>query len=201
MRNYRECGSEESALQVIQMCGFNQKEELCGVLGGVSLISALAGSSNGLSDDYIRQLYDKCIDIMLTGKCSPECRDALVQARDTFGCCFNNINTTALGSLFVNNNDITDFVTSYDLWSECVVEPPTLCQLPNETNIYDRFTRCRLCELRPNMSADSGDFPLVAVASGAGAAGLTLLLVVALVPVVFYCCCRKKYSSTDHLTA
>ena len=191
VRTYRECGSEELALQFIQTCGFNEREEFCGAEGGLGgLVSLFLGSSNELNDDYVTQIYDTCIGFMLTGKCSPECRDALVQARDTFGCCLNNINSTALGSLFSNINDIQNFVTSYDLWSVCVVEPSPLCQLPNKMSIYDRFTSCSLCEFQPT---GSGSFPLVAVAGGAGAAGLILLILVALVPVAFYCCSRKRY--------
>ena len=191
---YRECDNEQGAVQTIQTCGFNNGGDLCGVVSRINFISFVAGSSIQLDEEYVRQMYDTCIDFALTGKCSTECREALVRARDRFGCCLSSINTTALGFTFIDG-DPANFVTSSELWSTCVVQPPSLCQLPNDLSVYDGLTQCELCQLKPTSSSDDDDFPLAVVIGGAGAAALILVLVV-LVPVIICCCCYKRYDST-----
>ena len=189
---YRECDGEQGALRTIQTCGFNNGGDLCGVVSRTSFISLVAGydeSSIQLDEEYIRQMYDTCIDFALIGKCSTECREALVRARDRFGCCLSSINMTAVRFNFFGR-DLADFVTSSELWSTCVVQPPSLCQLPTDLSVYDGLTQCELCSLQPTSSDD--DFPLAVVIGGAAALILSLVV---LVPVVFCCCRYKRYNN------
>ena len=185
---YRECNREQGVLRTIQTCGFNNGGDLCGLVSRTGFILLVVGSvSIQLDEEYVRQMYDTCIDFALTGKCSSECREALVRARDRFGCCLSSINSKALRFTSFDG-DLADFVTSSELWSTCVVQPPSLCQLPTDLSLYDKLTQCELCQLQPTSSDD--DFPLVAVIGGAAA---LIMVLVVLVPVVFCCCCYKRY--------
>lgn len=135
MRAYRDCGDEPTARRIAQMCGFNENTLFCGGLGSISpILHFYNGTPSELNNDYVRSLYEKCVSFLLTGTCSTECRQELIRAKDTFGCCLNSINDTAVGS-FLSANSMRKFVTSYDLWTSCDVLTPSLCQLSNDSRI------------------------------------------------------------------
>ena len=185
IRAYQDCGEARDAASVTQICGINSRGELCGTFAvHADFILYLFFSDSRDLVTNINQIYDKCIELQLTGKCPTECRDALTQARERFGCCFNNFNISSIG--FPGNEDeILSFVTGYDLWSTCVIEPPSFCEIPSDTSVYDCLIQCNRCQV------EQGGFPLVAVVGGA-IGGLLLLLLVALVPIMLYYCCRKR---------
>lgn len=190
MEIYRECGDEQSALGVAQSCGFNHKGEFCATVGNRhSIFFIYRNPRDELDDEYFLDVYSKCIEFSSTGICPTECREALLEAKQNFGCCFNNLNTTAFNrnKLFsVSRDGLRNFVTSYNLWSACVVEPPGLCEFPADTSVYDKLTQCGVCDLHDDAA---GDFPLLAVA--VSAVGV-LLLLTASIPVIVFCCCRKR---------
>ena len=142
-------------------------------------------------------MYSKCVSVVADRNCPTECRDALVQAKETYGCCFNNANLTALGFSFSPREEsLRDFVTSYDLWSACVVEPPGFCEFPGDNlGVYDELTHCsvEMCEIEPTntTTSNSGSSPFPVGVVGAVALPVSLLMVA--VPAMIYCCHLKRW--------
>ena len=128
---YEDCGDENSANELRQRCGFNHKNRSC----GASLDTLSIGN------DPIFSIYDKCYRFLSTGQCPTECRDALEELRDTYGCCVNNFNTTSEN----RQEEIGPVVTSYGLWSACGVESPGFCSLPTSISAYDDLPLCVEC--------------------------------------------------------
>lgn len=191
MALYRECGEEKVALRLAQSCGFNNRGEFCATVGSVHSISSLVHHPRDeLDQEYLEGIYDKCIDFALTGNCPAECRKALLDAKDRFGCCFNNINGSAidLSTTFfypVSEDGIRSFVTDNNLWSACVVEPPGLCQFPN-VGVFDELTQCSVCQLDSD-----DDLTILALSVSAGIVVLLLLLTVPVTIII--CCYHKRY--------
>ena len=188
-----ECGDEERALLIQQLCGFNQRGDFCATVGNVYIFSFFLNPQNELDDEYVFDVYNKCIAFAETGICPTECRDALVEAKQKFGCCFNNINQTALGSFlfFVSPEGLRSFLTNNDLWTACVVETPGFGGLPEDTSMYDDLTQCSVCEVALQQGSGSDDFPLVIIV--ASVAGVGTLLIMIAVPILIYCCYRRRY--------
>ena len=192
---YLECGDDESALRIQQPCGFNDRGEFCFPVGRSSFPLNILGFfasviiRDDLNDEYFLELYSKCISFVSTGKCPSECRDALANAKETYGCCFNNANGTALG-LSSSEADPVDsirsFVTSYDLWSGCVIETPGFCNFPSDDSVFDEFLRCSPDTCDPQST--SGTFPPGVVA----AIALPVILLMIAVPAMVYCCYCKR---------
>ena len=65
----------------------------------------------------------------------------LEDIRERYGCCVNNINSTAGAEV----EDIGAFVTSHELWSTCGVESPRFCTLPTDVSVYDDVIQCITC--------------------------------------------------------
>ena len=176
---YQECGEEQSALQVAQSCSFNDKGEFCATVGSINFPFFLfTNPRDELDDDYFLDVYSKCVSFSSTGNCPAECREALLEAKEKFGCCFNNVNRT---DFFVSVDGLRSFVTSYDLWTACVVEPPGFCEFPQDASAFDELTQCSVCELQ---AQSTDDFPILAVT--VSSAVVVLLLVVAITVVGCY---------------
>ena len=192
IRVYQDCGDEEEATRTAQMCSFNDRGDLCGVLESNTIFSLFFNTALRDLSDTLRDIYNKCIPLLTAeNKCPSECREALSQAKETFGCCLNNLNSTLFTPFFrETETDINRFSTSYDLWSSCVVEPPAPCELPSDTAMYDSVSQCGVCTVKSTASSDG----TLALAVGLGVSGLVVLLVlIALVPLIIYCCYRKRY--------
>ena len=188
-----ECGDEERALLTEQLCGFNQRGDFCATVGNVYIFSLFINPQNELDDEYVFDVYNKCIAFAETGICPTECREALVEAKQKFGCCFNNINQTALGSFLfsVSPEGLRSFLTNNDMWTACVVETPGFCGLPEDASVYDDLTQCSVCEVALQQGSGSDDFPLVIIV--ASVAGVGTLLIMIAVPILIYCCYRRRY--------
>ena len=202
IRVYQDCGDTNEATRTAQMCSFNDRGDLCGVLDSSTLLSFFLNTASRDLSDTLRDIYDKCIPLLTAeNKCPSECRKALSQAKETFGCCLNNLNSTLFTPFFrETETDINRFATSYDLWSSCVVEPPAPCELPSDTAMYDSVSQCGVCTVNStNSSAQCSVCPVrtnstLALAVGLGVSGLVVLLVlIALVPLIIYCCYCKRY--------
>lgn len=197
MALYRECGEEQMALRVAQSCGFNHRGEFCATVGSIHSISSIfRNPRDELDQEYLEDVYDKCIEFSLTGSCPADCREALLEAKDKFGCCFNNINRSAidLSTTFFNpvsEDGIRSFVSDHNLWSACVVEPPGLCQFPN-VSVFDNLTQCSVCELEFESTVESNDDLTVNLAVSLGVTGAVLLLLLLTIPVIIICCYYHK---------
>ena len=192
IRVYQDCGDTNEATRTAQMCSFNDRGDLCGVLDSSTALSFFLNTASRDLSDTLRDIYDKCIPLLTAeNKCPSECREALSQAKETFGCCLNNLNSTLFTPFFrETETDINRFATSYDLWSSCVVEPPAPCELPSDTAMYDSVSQCGVCTVNSTASSDG----TLALAVGLGVSGLVVLLVlIALVPLIIYCCYRRRY--------
>lgn len=193
MALYRECDEEQIALRVAQSCGFNHRGEFCATVGSVHSISSIFHNPrDGLDQEYLEDVYDKCIEFSLSGNCPADCREALLDAKEKFGCCFNNINRSAidLSTTFFNpvrEDGIRSFVSDFKLWSACVVEPPALCQFPN-VSVFDNLTQCSVCK-ESNVESND-DLTVLAVSVGASVAVLLLLLLT--IAVIIICCYYRK---------
>ena len=191
---YRECGDEKKALEVAQTCGFNHRGDFCATAGNVnSVFSVYRDPRDELNDEFFLTVYNKCIKFFSNGECSMECRSTLQDIRQRFGCCFNNLNTTAFdfsSSFFlpVNSDGLRGQVTGNNLWSACGVDTPGLCHFPNDTAVFDELTHCSACKVE-----DSADFHNDAVIAGvAAAAAFILLLVAVCTPIIVFFCCRRS---------
>ena len=126
---HEECGASDtvSARETRQTCGFNDKGDLCGI--------------TEFDREYILSVYNECYRFYSTNECPTDCKEALQEMRDTYGCCVNNLNTTQA----IISDNIESLVTGYDLWSTCGVETPGYCPLPSDLSVYDDFTDCNTC--------------------------------------------------------
>ena len=185
---YQECDEEQSALQVEQSCSFNDEGEFCATVGSVNFPFFLfTNPRDELDDDYFLDVYSKCVSFSSTGNCPAECREVLLEAKEKFGCCFNNVNRTDFP---VNVDGLRSFVTSYDLWTACVVEPPGFCEFPQDASVFDELTQCSVCELQAQSTDDHTNFPILAVA--VSSAVVVLLLIAALIITVGVCYYYKR---------
>lgn len=187
----RECGRDQQVRLVSQLCGFNYKGDFCPSVGNINVFSFFLFPTNELDDEYVLAVYDKCISIFSTGICPFACREALLDAKERFGCCFNNINKTSLGVyLFpAEEGGVRDFLTNPALWGECVVETPGFCELPSDPQVYDELTQCSVCEIS-SPSSQSDGFPLGVI----GALALVVIILMISVPILIYCYYRKRYN-------
>ena len=129
---YEECSDTESANEVLQDCGFNEKGEFCGALIDIFGIDF---------QDIAFSVYNKCFRFFSSNECPTECKPALIDLKDTYGCCINSMNTTSR----FQQGDIEVLITRYDLWSVCNVETPGLCSLPADPSVYDDILECSTC--------------------------------------------------------
>ena len=184
----QECGNEQSARAVSQLCGFNGRGDFCPTIGDID-IASFTFPANELNEEYVFELYDKCSLFSATGYCPEECREALIEAKEKFGCCFNNINKTAFGELLSSAEEggIREFLTSYELWAACVLEPPSFCQLSNDTQAYNDLTQCSICEVS---QLQSGEF-LLEVVMGAVVFAAIILMTAITIPIM-YCYFWKR---------
>ncbi len=60
---------------------------------------------------HLANVIGNCVRTSTNPNCSPDCRNALVDARSKLGCCFNALNMSASVAL------------NYSVWSGCDVEP------------------------------------------------------------------------------
>ena len=121
---YEECGDVESALEIVQSCGFNDKGDHCGI--------------TAFDRQYILTVYNKCYRFYTSNTCPTECKLALLDMKTTHGCCVNNLNATKPSE----ENGIEALVTRYDLWATCDVETPGYCSFPSDVSVYDDLTHC-----------------------------------------------------------
>ena len=187
---YQECGEEEIAIQVAQSCSFNDKGEFCATVGSAhSLFSFFTNPRDELDDEYFLDVYSKCVSFSSTGICPAECREALLEAKQKFGCCFNNVNRTDFP---VSGDGLRSFVANNNLWAACVVEPPGFCEFPQDPSVFDALTQCSVCESESDMTTQStsesaDDFPTLAVAVSSAVVAVLLLMVAIVMVVVCYC--------------
>ena len=123
LKIYEECGDTESANEVLQDCGFNEKGEFCGALIDTFGIDFR---------DIAFSVYNKCFRFFSSNECPTECKPALIDLKDTHGCCVNSMNTTST----FRQGDIEVLITRHDLWSACNVETPGLCSLYRQIPQY-----------------------------------------------------------------
>ena len=70
------------------------------------------------SEREVDSLDSICEQSAVTGNCSMECRDRLVELNNSLGCCVNYYNRTV---------DSSPLGLSYSLWKSCGVESPGFC--------------------------------------------------------------------------
>ena len=120
-------GNNLTSLQIRQRCGFNSKGDYCGLL------------TFNFPREYTFSVYSKCYHFYTSNQCSMECKSALEEMVDIYGCCLNAMNTTSI------EDDIQHFVTRYDLWTACDVETPGFCSFPADLSVYDDLRDCDTC--------------------------------------------------------
>ena len=128
---YEECSDTVSAREIRQECGFNEKGDYCGTIGGTELEDAFL-------------VYQKCYGFFTSNECQTGCRAELEALKERLGCCVNNMNSTRYSS----TDDVPVLVTGYELWSACGVETPGFCNLPTDTSLYDDYmiALCNTCD-------------------------------------------------------
>ena len=194
---YNECGDDENAMQVAQECGFSDRGMFCAGLGQIGFLAVLGDPNDDeLSNEFVLQVYNKCLQFFANGTCPSECRDTLQEIRNKYGCCFNNINKTAFDfALFNDEDDPQGLVTGYDLWSACGVETPGLCSLPDDVSVYDDLMHCSLCPVELEVistgdkSDESNDHTKAIVG---GVLGAIIFLVALSIPILIFCYFFKK---------
>ena len=126
---YEDCGDTESALELRQRCGVNEKGELC---------------TESSTETILFSVYNKCYSFFTSNDCPTECREALEDMKETDGCCVNELNSTDS----FRQDEIEVLVTRYDLWSTCSVETPGYCSLPTDTSVYNNIAvlGCNTCD-------------------------------------------------------
>ena len=190
---YNECGDDENAMQVAQECGFSDRGMFCAGLGKVRFLTVSLGSigilrdpSDELNNEFVFQVYNKCLQFFANGTCPSECRDTLLEIRNEYGCCFNNLNTTAFDfSSFENEDSPKSLVTGYDLWSACDVETPGFCSLSSDSSVYDALMHCSLCPVEESSSDNTK-------AIVGGVLGAVIFLVAVSVPTIVCLCYHLK---------
>ena len=200
---YNECGDDENAMQVAQECGFSDRGMFCAGLGAVGFravslftsslgsISTLRDPSDELNNEFVFQVYNKCIQFFAHGTCPSECRDTLQEIRNEYGCCFNNLNTTAFDfSSFENEDSPQSLVTGYDLWSACDVETPGFCSLSSNSSVYDALMHCSLCPVEESSGDNRSSDNIKAIVGGV--LGAVIFLVAVSVPTIVCLCYRLK---------
>lgn len=126
---YEDCNasSDDSVREIRQTCGFNDRGDYCGI--------------TSFDREYAFTVYKKCYQFYTTNDCPIECKEAIQEMRDMYGCCVNNRNSTGSN----DQGNIEVLVTRYDLWSSCGVETPGLCSIPADLSVYDELTQCNTC--------------------------------------------------------
>lgn len=106
---------------MVDACSSNNKGQYCAEAIGTDIIS------NVITDPLLVSLNSHCFP---GSGCTPSCRNAIQEIKDTYDCCVNVYNDSSIGLQLPS--------LSYEVWEECGIETPGFCKATQ--TIPDKIT-------------------------------------------------------------